>query len=801
MQIASIITKLTAYLPTTWPLQNFIAMNPLWDQIETHLYEKIKTLNTLFPLNGTLSLKQYHDLYQESKISDAALESAILIWIEQRKLPLDHKKENLYQFLLSKDVQKQLEILEQNATYGDERIFQNRGCPLNLDQIKTIKDAVIHFCAAFFDMGQAPWPMPLDDAPLFDSWKTLMSLRSSAWEKTIQLLPEKTERAIYFLAHRLGLLEEENLEDYLLQILLQIKGWASFIKWIEARPNNMYLQKKASIMDLLAIWLTYEVYYIQQNKFALDKPRFFSKPCLDETDQNTLLVQNLWKRWHNSPTLEWDFNLFSLRWIWQTAWEKTAHGKFISLLENKSLSETENNAPLFQAIFCIDTRSEGFRRHLEKLGRCKTFGFAGFFGFPFYWKNKKTGVKSLQSPPLIDPDTLLEYVQQLSDYPLIQETATFINLMSGLKKHPLAPYGLFELVGSWLSIKLVGKTFFPAFYDAIAKKEKTNQLHIENFLDGDICGFKPDQAVHLSGNFLRTIGLTKDFSKFILICGHRSQMENNPYQSSFDCGACGGNAGIPNALVASSILNHPFVRKKLEKQNIFIPSETLFIPACHNTTTDALDILLEENSKFHSDELLLEIKKDLKIAGNYLQKERLKDLPGNRSQLDNRQLHWAELIPELGLVNNMGLIIGPRWLSQQINLERRFFLHSYDPTQDKEGKLLEGILTAPLIIAHWINSQYYFSTTDPEIYGSGNKAIHNVIGKLGVMEGNLSDLKIGLPVQSVFSQNKLLHQPLKLLVVVYANRSHVESIINKHPIIKQLIEGQWIYFHLIEANK
>ena len=44
--------------------------------------------------------------------------------------------------------------------------------------------------------------------------------------------------------------------------------------------------------------------------------------------------------------------------------------------------------------------------------------------------------------------------------------------------------------------------------------------------------------------------------------------------------------------------------------------------------------------------------------------------------------------------------------------------HDTDADRDPEGRVLETIMTAPLVVAHWISSQYYFSTVDPEHFGA-----------------------------------------------------------------------------------
>jgi hypothetical protein len=50
--------------------------------------------------------------------------------------------------------------------------------------------------------------------------------------------------------------------------------------------------------------------------------------------------------------------------------------------------------------------------------------------------------------------------------------------------------------------------------------------------------------------------------------------------------------------------------------------------------------------------------------------------------------------------------------------------------------VLELIMTAPVVVASWISLQYYGSSVAPEAFGGGNKLIHNVVGGIGVVEGN-----------------------------------------------------------------
>jgi uncharacterized protein YbcC (UPF0753/DUF2309 family) len=120
-------------------------------------------------------------------------------------------------------------------------------------------------------------------------------------------------------------------------------------------------------------------------------------------------------------------------------------------------------------------------------------------------------------------------------------------------------------------------------------------------------------------------------------------------------------------------------------------------------------------------------------------------------------------------------------------------LHSYDPAADDDGSVLELILTAPVVVAHWINTQYYFSTVDPNAFGSGNKVLHSVVGGVGVVEGNGGDLKTGLPWQSVHDGQRFQHEPLRLSVVLYAKPEAIDRVIERHVIVQNLVRNGWIH--------
>jgi uncharacterized protein len=115
--------------------------------------------------------------------------------------------------------------------------------------------------------------------------------------------------------------------------------------------------------------------------------------------------------------------------------------------------------------------------------------------------------------------------------------------------------------------------------------------------------------------------------------------------------------------------------------------------------------------------------------------------------------------------------------------------------------VLTLILCAPVVVASWINLQYYASRIDPVRYGSGNKVLHNVVGGLGVLEGNGGDLKVGLPLQSIHDGRDFTHEPLRLAVYIEADPARISQVLAGHPAVRQLFDHEWLHLFALQGDR
>jgi hypothetical protein len=285
----------------------------------------------------------------------------------------------------------------------------------------------------------------------------------------------------------------------------------------------------------------------------------------------------------------------------------------------------------------------------------------------------------------------------------------------------------------------------------------------------------------------------------VLLAGHGAQVVNNPHASALHCGACGGYQGDVSARLLAALLNDPEVREGLVERGIAIPRDTLFLGALHDTTTDAVTVYASDHPSAAHAAPLRQAEAWLAQAGRLARTERARRLPRAASGdlVAARARDWSETRPEWGLAGCRAFIAAPRAATGGQDLGGRAFLHDYDWRADEGFGVLELILTAPVVVASWISLQYYGSVVAPRNFGGGNKLLHNVIGGVGVVEGNAGVLRTGLPWQSVHDGENFAHEPLRLSVCIAAPRDAIEAILAKHAGVRALFANRWLHLFAV----
>ncbi|WP_136686915.1 DUF2309 domain-containing protein [Halorhabdus amylolytica] len=504
------------------------------------------------------------------------------------------------------------------------------------------------------------------------------------------------------------------------------------------------------------------------------------------------------------------------------AWERSYRAELVDNVAAQSESITESNSsarPDAQLVFCIDTRSEVIRRHVEAVGEYETHGYAGFFGVPMEYRGYDAEVSVAGCPPIVDP------AHRITEMPVEGPERTSYDRWSGireaagelvetLKTNPATAFGFVENAGGGYGLALTARTLFPQrlqeLFDTAEDVVPDDHEFCDPLLDhqhtyaGDLpVGLTHDEKVEYAATAFELMGI-ETFGRLVAFVGHASETANNPHDSSLDCGACAGNPGGPNARVLAAICNDPAVRTALADRGIEIPEDTAFLAGEHNTTTDEIELFDDAIPESHAEDLA-ELRGDLATAREHAAAERVAptDAGGAAvSETERRAADWAETRPEWGLAGNAGFVVGPRELTSDLDLDGRAFLHSYDWSTDPEGDALEAILTGPLIVTQWINAQYYFSTVDNAVYGSGSKITHNPVGNVGVYQGNGGDLMTGLPSQSLLASfDRPYHQPLRLSTVVHAPVERVTEVLADHDEVTELLDNDWLSLSVVDPSQ
>lgn len=763
IQIASVC------IPTSWPLYSFVTSNPLAGLENLPFDQAIARANKLFGAHGYPSAHFFRQAWERNEI--------------RRDILIDLLKKH------DRNQTPEVTLKEMETPVKEEKSLENPDCKLDRLMVKWL--------SVFLDQGLSEWEMPERKRGFYSAWRSLAPYDNEIpTPRQLSKLPADKFKALESL---LTHYEQEDWVRIFQHQLAALPGWTGFIKH-RLESNSEWQQSfPVCLADYLAVRLTIA------RQFGLSV-----KPAgKDEAE-----------------TLD-----FTLQKIWLKAWEFSFQKELIKSLKWNMLEEKENDKqkekPNAQLVFCIDTRSELIRRHVEQAGNYETFGYAGFFGIAMDYRGYDSGLSRKSCPPI------LASAYQVSEKPKGNESSQakkfhnyqglvqgVKNVLGSLKNNVPASFGLVEGAGAFYGLSLLSKTLFPRTAHRLDEKVKSGIPSPESFCqpeirptgqlekkEGDLAfQISLEEKVAIARGAFELMGW-REFAPLVAFIGHGSHSTNNPFGSSLDCGACAASPGRHNARVLAMFCNLPEVRAALKTDHgIRIPSGTHFLGGEHNTTTDEI-LLFEDGVPETHQKQLQKLKEELMKAKSGATAERLviKDQDSLKSirKAQEKAADWAETRPEWGLATNAAFIIGPRNLSRNLNLKGRSFLHSYDWQLDPEGHALEGIMKGPVTVTQWINNHYYFSTVDNTLFGSGSKITQNITGKFGVVQGNGGDLKAGLPLQSLQKDDEgMYHQPLRLTVLIHAPLTRVKRILsgNKQSLTR-LFENEWIYLVVMDPDK
>lgn len=658
----------------------------------------------------------------------------------------------------------------QEALKKSKIYFEN---DLLIKEFEDVNRETIKWLQAFYDEGQATIGIPCKKYGLFVSIYSLLEFDKNIIQSQealvfYQRLKKSNNQNIYFIIQTcLSYLKisADEYENFITLLLTTLPGWSSYIQYLKSWQTCLDSKEYESLFEEYVALRLLIVSLISPD-VAL-KAIEILKVSASELSLDTQLLQDM-------SQLE-------------NRYQDELCKKIKNSLDEKLLEQKKVKA---QFVFCIDVRSEVVRKQLEEVGLYQTYGFAGFFGLPICIKNNQNQEKYASCPVLITPKSTVTIDFKDHAY---KKSATNYYLMTriyqSLKYNIITSFAVAEAIGLIAGLLIILRTFFSKLFLSLQGLviQDTDLDDLRLSLDEISLS---DQKIYAL-QALKMIGLTDNFAPVIVFCGHGSATENNAYRSALDCGACAGRHGGINGHILALILNKPEIRSYLQNEGISIPQETIFLGAEHITTTDDITIFSQDVTTL--DSLLKEIRTDLVEVKKRLHALRAVDLD-ETSNIEKRSYDWAQVRPEWGLSRNASFIIGHRNFTKNIALEGRAFLHSYDWNIDPDGSLLQTIFSGPLIVTQWINAQYLFSTLDNVAFGSGSKITQNIAGKIGVTQGNMSDLMSGLPLQSVYTTDtKAYHLIQRLVVVVLAPRELIDTVLQSTPNISELLKNEWIY--------
>lgn len=583
-------------------------------------------------------------------------------------------------------------------------------------------------------------------------------------------------------------------EAYARELAFDLKGWSGIVSRFEMDPRLVDLPTRASFAEWILVRVALENAFdaVGCARFRCDRIRLKARLLANYVDAEDSPVPH-------SPFLDRQLRA-----------EAVAHDPFLKAIADRRPSTLA--APSAFVLTCMDDREESIRRHLETTDpSLKTFGVLGHFGIDLAFQSKDDARTFQRCPPPVTPKYVARETARSTRGSLSRWLERLRVEAHFASRRPLGG-ALASLVASpLLAFDLLRSFALPsrAAEEIECRKPRTpfgsTNPDADIVTEGDLKAIEADpaRAAELVRNFLVFSSIDRRLPSLVVLVAHTSSSRNNPFRLAYGCGACCGRSGDANARLLARLANRADVQALLTREGFEFASPTVFVPALHDTCTDQLtsyesDVTIGPALQTQWHQLLATIETSLEknAAERARRFESFRPSFGRsaRNHVRLRARDPGQVRPEYGHSRLAFAVFGRRDLTRDLDLDRRSFLISYDPSIDADGRTLRDVLEASLPVCANIHLDYHFSALDNDRFGAGSKAPLNIGALSSVMMGTKGDLRTGLPRQMVE-----VHEPIRLCVLVEASGPTMQAFLAKaSPRLQNLVRNDWILLHRID---
>ena len=430
------ITDAAETVGTNWPLHSFVTANPLAGYEDRPFHEAVERANTLRGGRAYPDTETFRTAWERGNIDPSVLRAELD----------DHG--------YSPDPEAALDQLA-DAASDDARIVRDEAT-VRVDHV------LASWLAAFCDEGEASWPMPNREAGFYDAFRAVA--RHDSTIPDAASLADAPDDPATAIAGVLADHPRERWTEIFEAHLNALPGWTGLLKYRAERGDEWQDAYPITLVGYLAARL------LLAERF--DAP---IDPLADADDGTDAGVAERFDG-SDDDTIDTADGDVPLEEVWLRAWEASYRGDVVDAVADASAAradraddESADGRPDAQLVFCIDTRSEVFRRHLEATGDYETHGYAGFFGVPMRYEGYDDQASADACPPIVDAE---HHVHERPDGEHADEHAAYDRwtgrfhagekVLKAVKSNAATAFSFVESAGSAYGAALAARTLAPA---------------------------------------------------------------------------------------------------------------------------------------------------------------------------------------------------------------------------------------------------------------------------------------------------------------------------------------------------